>query len=331
MYPERNHGTHGRLLNSSCGDSHMVTIALRRPCFFFAMAILTIGMSSVADARHWRHHGYFGYGYYGYDRGRGEDRDQDAASRNALSRGQANGFGAAIARMIHACEQDSAELKKTPFDAISRAVRPNASQQQALEQIRSATLAAADKLLATCPKVVPAAVSERLDTLGRALGAISASRDDLRPSLMNFYTMLDDEQKAQVIINSVSSGQLKPDPGYDGHDTLCRQWVAVLRSWPVKKIESEMTLSDEQHAALYDAAAEMYRAAGGLISSCSDKEPLTPLGRLDSQQKQTEAFQRGIDAVQPPLRRFQNLLSGAQRARLDAMVDESPVASAGTR
>jgi hypothetical protein len=235
--------------------------------------------------------------------------------------------------MIHACEEDSAELKKTPFDAISRTVRPNENQHQALEQIRSATFAAADTLLATCPKVVPAPVSERLDTLSRALGAITASRDGLRPSLTNFYTMLDDEQKAQVIMNSVSSGDSRSssNPGYDRHDALCFQWAAALRSWPVKKIESEMSLSDEQHAALYDAAAAMYRAAGGLISSCSDKEPLTPLGRLESQQKQMEAFQRGIDAVQPPLRRFQNLLSGAQSIRLDAMVDESPVASAGAR
>jgi hypothetical protein len=315
----------------------MSTIALPRTRLLFAVAIMATGVSWVAEARHWRHYGYGSYGFRGYDLGRGEDRDQNPASRNGSSRGQTNGFGTAIARMIHACDEDSAELKKTPFDAISRTVRPNANQQEALEQIRSATLAAADTLSAACPKVVPAAVSERLDTLSRALAAITASRDSLRPSLTNFYTLLDDEQKAQLLINSVSSDQLKPDqasrsasnPGYDGHDALCRQWAAMLRSWPVRKIESKMALSDEQHAALYDAAAAMYRAAGGVISSCSDKEPLTPLGRLESQQTQMEALQRGIDAVQPPLARFQNLLSGAQSVRLGAMVDESPVPGAG--
>jgi hypothetical protein len=211
------------------------------------MAIMATGISSGADARHWRHHGYYGYGsygYYGYGRGRNEDRDQGAPSPNGLSRAQTNSFGATIARMIRACEEDSAELKKTPFDAISRRVRPNESQHQALEQIRSATFAAAGTLLATCPKVVPTPVSERLDTLSRALGAITASRDGLRPFLTNFYTMLDDEQKAQVIMNSVSSDDSRSssNPEYGRHDAPCRQWAAALRSWPVRKIESEMAL-----------------------------------------------------------------------------------------
>lgn len=312
----------------------MVTTALQRSRLLFAMAMITAFVPCVAEARHWRHHGY--YGYYGYDRGQGEDVEKKkSAPRNGPSLGQTYSFGAAIARMIQACEEESAELKKTPFDVIARTIRPNASQRDALEQIRTATFAAADTLSATCPKDIPAVLSERLDALTHALQATMASRDGLRASLANFYATLDDEQKARVVVNIASSSQPTPDQTSrsgsdlsneisDEQDSVCRRWAATLRSWPVKKIESEMALSDEQHAALYEVAAAMYHAAGGLSASCSDRDRLTPSGRLETQQMQVEALRRRIHDVQPVLTKFQNLLSDPQKARLGKMVDESP-------
>jgi hypothetical protein len=208
----------------------MLMTARKRSRLLFAMAIITTWMSSFAEARHWRHHGY--YGYYGYDRGRGEDQEKETAPRNGSPLGQTYSFGAAITRMIQACEEEAAELRKTPFDVIARTVRPNAIQRDALEQIRTATFAVADTLSATCPKDIPAMPSERLDALTRALQATTVSRDSLRVSLANFYAMLDDEQKARVIVNVASSSQPTPnqtfrsgpDPGKeisDEQDPVC--------------------------------------------------------------------------------------------------------------
>jgi hypothetical protein len=44
----------------------------------------------------------------------------------------------AVAHMIRACEEQSIELRKTPFDVVSRTVRPSERQQNALDTIRSA-------------------------------------------------------------------------------------------------------------------------------------------------------------------------------------------------
>jgi hypothetical protein len=292
-------------------------------------------LPSIAEARHWRHLDY--YGYYGVGRSQGEDRVQVPARSNQ-SRDKTNGFGADIVRMIHACEEDSEALKKTPFEAIARTVRPNATQQDALHQMRNAILGAGEKLSANCPKDVPPMLSNRLTTLSHALEAMAASRDGLRESLTNFYAQLDDEQKARVVVNIASSTQSKSDPASGassrvgnidgGPDSPCHQWVATLRSWPVKQIDAEVDLLDAQHAAFYEVAAAMYQAAGSLIASCPNQDLLTPLGRLETQQSQLTALRRGIDVVQLALARFENLLTDAQKARLGAVVDKSPSASA---
>ena len=300
----------------------------------FAMAMMTTCLSSATEARHWRHHGY--YSYYGYDQGRAENREKETTFRNGSYLDPTYGFGAAIALMIHSCEEEFAELKKTPFEVIARTVQPNVSQRDALEQMRTATFAAAEMLSATCPKDIPAMPSQRLDTLSHALQAMTASLDSLRSSLVNFYTMLDDEQKAQVIVTIASSSQRTidqtsrsryiPTAGEisDEQVPLCGRWAKMLRSWPMQKIETELTLSDEQYAALHEVAAAMYRVAGNL-STCSNRDRLTPIGRLETRQMLIEVLQQGIDGVQPALTRFQNLLSEYQKALLGRIMDKSPI------
>jgi hypothetical protein len=158
------------------------------------------------------------------------------------------------------------------------------------------------------------------------------SRASLRPSVMNFYTLLDDEQKARIVLNiSAATTLLKSDQTSGSGSTLgevgqgpCSQWAVTLRSWPTKQIEMEMDLSDEQYAALYDVTAAMHRAAGDLMTSCPAQGYLTTIGRLDTQQKQLEALRHGVNATQPILARFENLLNAGQKTRLRAIVDKSP-------
>jgi hypothetical protein len=235
--------------------------------------------------------------------------------------------------MIRACEEQSVELRKTPFDGISRTVRPSENQQNALETIRSTISAATDKLAATCPKDIPAMPSERLDALTHAIDALLESRTTMHPALDNFYASLDEEQKARIIVNLSSKAQTKPNrdarlaadpdnPQNADQDSVCRQWAIVLRSWPIKQIEAGIQLSDEQHAALYEVTAAFYRAASGVISSCPAENPLTPLGRLEAEQKQLEALRRGIDIIQPVISAFEKLLTDSQKTRLDAIVNQ---------
>jgi hypothetical protein len=235
--------------------------------------------------------------------------------------------------MIRACEEQSIELRKTPFDGISRTVRPSESQQNALDTIRSAISAATDMLAATCPKDIPAMPSERLDVLRHVIDALLESRTTMHPALANFYASLDEEQKARIVVNLSSSVQTKLNRDSRlaadldkqqnaDQDTICGQWALFLRRWPIRQIEDSTQLSDEQHAAFYEVAAALYHAASGLVSSCPAENPLTPLGRLEAEQKQLQALRRGIDIIQPVITSFEKLLTDAQKTRLDAVLNQ---------
>ena len=163
----------------------MFAVVCRWSRLFPLVAMMAISLASAAEARHWRYHGY--YGFYGPDRITRRDRAEETAPRNSPPAVQTGGFGLSVAHMIRACEEQSIELRKTPFDIISRTVRPSESQQNALDAIRSAASGAADMLAANCPKDIPVMPSERLDALRHAVDALLESRTTMHPPLANFY------------------------------------------------------------------------------------------------------------------------------------------------
>jgi hypothetical protein len=189
-----------------------------------AAVIMAISVTPMAEARHWRYHGYFGYyGYHGQDRGVGQDRSRELSpgwSRNDPSIGQLKSFGSSIEQMIRSCEKQSVELKKTPFDSVSRTIRPNADQRAALDQIQHAAFESADTLAATCPQGVPPGLNEKFDTLINAINAMAVSRSTLHPAMVNFYSLLDEEQRARLVVHSLPNDQTNFDRNSRRHDTF---------------------------------------------------------------------------------------------------------------
>lgn len=317
------------MLGAACGPMR----------FLLGVAILTMGVSglaAIAEARHGRHHGH--HRHYLREVDRNAHAAPEPASRTsnyARQRNGAGGFADGIRRMIGACTDQIAEMKGMPFDAVSRTIRAGENQRHALEQIRSTASTAADTLAVTCPKDIPAPLGQRLDKLGVALDAIGASLATMRPAFAAFYESLDDEQKARLaVIDLARQSQAKADrdsrlaanarvldiAGDVEQDPVCSQWVAILRGWPVSRLEANMTLSDEQRAALYELSAAIYRVVVNLVTACPAEGRLTPLGRLDAKQRQLQAVRQGIDAIRPALAAFENSLNEAQKAQLTAAV-----------
>jgi hypothetical protein len=240
-----------------------------------------------------------------------------------------------IKRMIGACAGQAIEMKTMPFDLVFRTVQPNDAQRNALEQVRSRANEAAATLSASCPKDIPAELGHQLDRLGDALDSISASLAALRPALAAFYDALDDEQKARLVAidfsrkppskterrerRAANGGVPNDGPGAT-RDPVCDQWVVILRSWPVRQVERAISLSDEQHANLYDLTAAIYRAAGSLMGACPAEDRFTALGRLDAKQQQLQALRQGVDAIKPNLSKFENSLNDSQRTRLAIVI-----------
>ena len=295
--------------------------------FLLSVAVATTVTSSTAEARHWRYYWHYHHGFY---QERDEDRGQESALRssgNYRSRTEPNGFGRGIEQMIRACAGQAVEFKRMPFDLVSQSVQANDEQRSALDRVRSTANDAAERLSAACPKDTPAELGQRLDQLVRALDAIAASLATLRPALATFYDTLDDEQKARLVAIDFSRKSLsKSERGERGTanangsdpapDPVCNRWIAILRSWPVRQVESGIALSDEQRAILYEITAAIYRATSGLIGACPAEDRFTALGLLDAKQRQLQALRHGIDAIQPFLSKFEDSLNDSQRTRL---------------
>ncbi len=287
----------------------MFSAAWRPVRFLFGVAIMVMGVSalaSTAEARHAHHYGHYSSRHTHREVERGARHALVPVSRpsnQARSHNGAGGFADGVRRMIGACSDQIVEIKGMPFDAVSRTVRAGEDQRNALEQIRSAASTAADTLSVACPKDIPAPLSQRLDKLSVVHDAITASLATLRPAFAAFYETLDDEQKARLaVIDLPRRSQSGADRGARlaanaldlggssdaEQDPVCRQWVVILRGWPVGRLETSMALSDEQHAALYDLSAAVYRAVGNPSYGVSGRRP-THAARPARRQTKTAA------------------------------------------
>lgn len=316
----------------------MLAAGLRLLSLLAALIVMALGLASAAQARHGSHHHHHLRDYYS------GDRDSHAgAGHSAPTQPQTGGFAAPTAQMIHACDEQAMELKKMPVDAVLNAVQPSDAQRAALEQIRTAAIEAGNKLTASCPKDVPAKMMDRLDTMRTSLDAIKAALSPLRPIFVSAYAALDDEQKARIIVLSIAKPSASdPQPAAtaaspDMEDQTrpvaldCRQWPGMLKSWPLDRIEAQLSLSDEKQAELYTLMAAIYRAAASLAKSCHDDNALTPVSRLDGELGRVDALHKSVDAIAPALAEFVDALSDEQNAQLNAVLGAAAQAQATAR
>ena len=249
----------------------------------------------------------------------------EAAGEEQDRQGRTTTFAAAIDAMVHECQEQAADLKM-PLDFVGQAVQLHDEQGSQLEQLRSAVRAAAETLDANCPKDVGDQLSKKFAVLDHALQVMQDSLKSLHPALASFYSLLGDEQKAQLAVMTLSNEQLsalqrgltRKQPAPDDQsaaeqNSKCRQWEDRLKSWPVRQVESATALSNFQRASLYELTAVIYRSAGDLTQACPAGNPLTPVGRLELKEQQLRVLQHDIQAIQPYAAAFENALSGDQR------------------
>jgi uncharacterized membrane protein len=298
----------------------MAASGYRQMCSLMALALVAMGGPSFAQTYHFRH-----YGAQARQARAEADEKEDRAQPS-----KAAGFGAAVDRTIHACGQQALELRQLPLDAISRSAQLRGGQRAALERVQSSAMAAASALDARCPRSTPAELTARIDVLDAALGSVVDSLNGMRPALAAFYDLLDDEQKARLVVMNFSAkpaskadhgtrkeGGVHADVGADAAPgSICAQWAANLRSWPIQHIDSRIQLSDQQHAALYELTAAIYRSAGDLTEACPMESEVTPLARLDAKMHELQAVRQDLEAIRPLAAAFEAALNDNQRKQL---------------
>jgi hypothetical protein len=104
--------------------------------------------------------------------------------------------GASAGDMAAICSQQGSFID-LPVQRIEQVVQPTAQQRSTFDDLQRATQNAADQLRSSCPSVVPLSPVAQVDTVATRLRAMADAIKSIRPALENFYTSLNDEQKAR--------------------------------------------------------------------------------------------------------------------------------------
>ncbi len=100
----------------------------------------------------------------------------------------------------------------------------------------------------------------------------------------------------------------------------CNAFAPGVTDIPTQRVEQTVNATEEQRAALEDLKAALAKQQDILKNSCPSQPPLTPVARLDAVEQRLQATIAAADAIRGPLVRFYDLLTDAQRQRLNASV-----------
>jgi LTXXQ motif family protein len=284
---------------------------------------------------------FWGYGYpdlyagifgpYGYDdlmgyadylprtasRGGGNRESYAyAPSKGGASRAEAN-----LAQM---CGDDSRVIAGLPIEAFQNAIQPNDAQRAALDDLANASQKAAAALKASCPTNVALTAPGRLAAMQQRIEAMIVAVQTVQGPLDKFYSLLNDEQKAQI--NALSStGQRERPAGAAAKagtgGAPCDVTQPELTEWPAAAIEQSVKPTEQQHRYLDALQAAAARAADTLKSSC-EMRPVyaqTPSARLTAVAQRLNIMLQAVKTVRTAMNDFYGSLTDEQKAAFDTI------------
>jgi hypothetical protein len=95
------------------------------------------------------------------------------------------------------CDQRAASFTRLPVERVEKTIRLTQQQRGAFDTLKSASSKAASEVRSSCPSQMPQTIMDRLGAVDMRLAAMLQAVKTLHPALDNFYTSLDDEQKAR--------------------------------------------------------------------------------------------------------------------------------------
>jgi len=101
------------------------------------------------------------------------------------------------------CDEKSPSVTDLPIDRIGQAVQPTPTQRAALDDLKDASVKAAEDLKVSCPPYQMLTPTGRVEAMEKRLDATLGAVKTVQPPLAKFYNSLSDEQKARF--NSLRS------------------------------------------------------------------------------------------------------------------------------
>jgi LTXXQ motif family protein len=101
------------------------------------------------------------------------------------------------------CDEKALGVTDLPIERIAQAVQPTPAQRAALDELKDASVKAAEGLKVNCPTYQALTPTGRVEAMEKRLEATLGAVKTVQPALAKFYNSLNDEQKARF--NSLRS------------------------------------------------------------------------------------------------------------------------------
>ncbi len=204
-----------------------------------------------------------------------------------------------------------------PIQQLEKIVGGNEEQRAALNELKEATLKAADSLKQSCSSEAPLTPVSRLDAMQRRLQAIGEANDAVKGPLVHLYSLLSDAQKQQLAALAQSNvKRVQPARAKDVNIAELCSNQAAFTNVPAERIAGSMKLTSAQKEELEKLKAASAKASDELKASCPASAPDALDARLDAARQRVTALIQAVDTVRPAVRDFYATLSDEQKAAL---------------
>jgi LTXXQ motif family protein len=123
--------------------------------------------------------------------------DEQKARFNTIAPASQTAAGKDQRDLSKLCDARSPGVTDLPIEDIARAVQPTEPQHAALDELKQASLKAAEALRANCSTYRALTPVGRVEAMEQRLEATLSAVKTLKPALARFYDLLGDEQKAR--------------------------------------------------------------------------------------------------------------------------------------
>jgi len=193
-------------------------------------------------------------------------------------------------------------------------MRLSEEQQSILDDLRKASVEAAQTVHAACPSEAASTPSGRLAAMQQRLEAMKSAIERMRTPFEKFQESLDDDQKAEL---AALNDQRAPFAPKVPATQSCTPPEAL--QWPVSEIQAKLHLSETQREQL-DALQRMNAFARNTLNlACQPDDNLTPSDRLATADTRLDAMLDAIRLIAPALDDFLATLSEEQKAQFETI------------
>jgi hypothetical protein len=212
------------------------------------------------------------------------------------------------------CNDHAGEFASLPVEQIRQTIRTSEEQRDMLDELRKASVEAAQLIHDACPTEAAATPSARLAAMQQRLQAMKSAIARIRDPFEQFYESLDDDQKNELAAMNEQRAPFAPKV------PAAQSCVPPdLLPWPAADIDAKLHLNDAQREELGALSRVDALARNTLNFDCQPDDNLSPPDRLATADTRLDAMLDAIKWLQPALDDFFATLSDEQKAQFDAI------------